>query len=111
MAKNPFGKSRTKESPYATYKGFGPFGNTVMHVLKTYQTPEKEAKNPYARWFIAIQTDMTYGSYDMGDTYVNEATHGLTLDTCTPEWKDAYTKNSTLTDEDFSLLDELLSNA
>ena len=111
MAKNPFGKSRTKESPYATYKGFGPFGNTVMHVLKTYQTPEKEAKNPYARWFIAIQTDMTYGSYDMGDTYVNEATHGLMLDSCIPEWKDAYFEDNRFTDEDFSLLDELLGNA
>ena len=42
MAKNTFGKSRPKETPYAIYSGYGPFGNTELRVLKTYQVRAKE---------------------------------------------------------------------
>jgi hypothetical protein len=43
--KNLFGKSRKFTDAYATYTGYGPFGETVMYVLKTYQNVESEAKN------------------------------------------------------------------
>lgn len=41
-------------------------------VLKKYQTPEKEATNPYARWMCAVKSPHTFGSYDMGDTYIRD---------------------------------------
>jgi len=90
MAKNLLGKSRTKENPYAVFKGNGPFGETEMRLLKTYQVPANEAKNQYARWFVAVKTPMTYGSYDMGDSYIREATMGLTLSWASDEYLEQY---------------------
>lgn len=90
MAKNPFGKSRPVDNPYAVYKGVGPFGNTECRVLKTYQTYDNERKNPYARWFVAVSSDWTHGSFDMGDSYIREAIHGLKLESAEPEWLAVY---------------------
>ena len=88
--KNLCGKSRTKENPYATFEGYGPFGYTVVHLLKTYQRPDKERKNPYARWFVAVKSDHTYNSYDMGDSYVKEAVYGLDLTYASDDFKENY---------------------
>tara|TARA_R100001369_G_scaffold24096_1_gene44270 strand:- start:281 stop:604 length:324 start_codon:yes stop_codon:yes gene_type:complete len=96
MAKNLMGKSRTKDNPYAIYKGMGPFGNTEMLLLKTYQVPANENKNQYAKWFVAVKSDMTHGSYDMGDSYIREAIMGLSLTWASDEYKEQYD----LTDED-----------
>lgn len=90
MAKNLLGKSRSMQDPYAIYKGDGPFGLTEMRLLKTYQLPKNESTNQYARWFIAVKTDATFGSYEMGDSYIHEATHGLKLDYASPEFKEQY---------------------
>ncbi len=46
------------------------YGSWEWRVLKKYQNPENEAKNPYARWLCAVSSLITYGNYDMGDTYV-----------------------------------------
>ena len=90
MAKNLFGKSVSKDAPYAIYRGRGPFGDTEVRVLKTYQSVDRERSNPYARWMVAVKSDFTYGSYDIGDSYSNEAIMGLTLVEATDEWKWAY---------------------
>lgn len=92
MARTPFGKARPVDKPYAVYKGYGPFGDTEVRVLKTYQHPEKELTNPYARWMIAVKSAHTYGSYDMGDSYILEAIRGLRLVEATPEWMEYYSK-------------------
>jgi hypothetical protein len=43
--------------------------------LKKYQTPENEAKNPYARWFCIVTSPATpKGEY--GDVYVKTVTLG-----------------------------------
>lgn len=86
MPRTPFGKSRNIENPYATYEGLGPFGYTICKVLKTYQHPDVEKKNKYARWMVAVQSEHTFGSYDMGDSYISEAICGLTLKEATSEW-------------------------
>ena len=86
MAKNLLGKSRPVQDPYAIFEGMGPFGNTEMRLIKTYQVPANENKNQYAKWMVAVKTDMTHGSYDMGDSYIREATMGLTL----VDYSDAY---------------------
>ena len=114
--KNLLGKSRSMDNPYATFKGRGPFGNTEMHVLKVYQTPTNEAKNQYARWFVAVKSDMTHGSYDMGDSYIREATMGLTRVSADPLYLEQYgiredkIDPDSWTDEDEQLLVALFSD-
>ena len=46
MSGNPCGKTRDVAEPYEVWKGPGGF---EWRVLKKYQKPELEAKNPYAR--------------------------------------------------------------
>ena len=75
--KNKCSKTRDIKNPYEIWTG--PIG-FEWRVLKKYQTPENEAKNEYARWFCAVKSDMTYGSYEYGDTYVKEIKqHGVRL--------------------------------
>ena len=107
-AKNLLGKSRKTDTPYAIFKGYGPFGNTEMRLLKTYQLPAKEKENRYARWFVAVKTDMTYGSYDMGDSYIREATIGLTLTYASDEYKKQYLPHLDI-DADAMVTDEMFS--
>lgn len=46
-------------------------GSWNWYVCKKYQTPEKEASNPYARWFTFVTSPMCpQGEY--GDTYVSD---------------------------------------
>ena len=59
-------------------------------MLKTYQKPDREQKNPYARWFVAVRSDHTYGSFDMGDSYISEVTQGLTLKQADPLFTEQY---------------------
>ena len=68
MSKNECGKMRTKENPYEIWEGNG----FEWRVLKKYQKPELEAKNPYARWFCAVSSPYTWGSFELGDVYVSE---------------------------------------
>ena len=107
-AKNLLGKSRKTDTPYAIFKGYGPFGNTEMRLLKTYQLPAKEKENQYARWFVAVKTDMTYGSYDMGDSYIKESTMGLTLTYASDEYKKQYLPSLDI-DADAMVTDEMFS--
>ena len=107
-AKNLLGKSRPTDKPYAIFKGYGPFGETEMRLLKTYQLPAKEKGNQYARWFVAVKTDMTYGSYDMGDSYIREATMGLTLTYASDEYKKQYLPSLDI-DADAMVTDEMFS--
>lgn len=65
---NPCSKSRKQEKPYEIWAGNG----FVYLVLKKYQAPSKEASNPYARWFVAGKSAMTYGRFEMGDMYATE---------------------------------------
>ena len=70
MAKNKCGKTRDLDKPYETWTSFD--GTWIWRVLKKYQTPENEDKNPFARWFVAVKSPHTYGKWEMGDTYVSE---------------------------------------
>jgi len=44
-------------------------GCWTWYVLKKYQSPEKEAANPYARWFCYVTSPFSPHG-DWGDTYV-----------------------------------------
>ena len=86
MAKNPFGKGRKQDAPYAIYAA----GSFEWRVLKTYKQPANELKDPYARWFVAAKSDHTYGSFELGDTYKQEVVRYGRLVAATEEWAKAY---------------------
>ena len=69
MSKNECGKMRDKENPYEVWRNNSGW---EWRILKKYQKPELEAKNPYARWFCAVKSPYTWGSHELGDVYVSE---------------------------------------
>ncbi len=69
MSKNLCGKTRKTDDPYEVWTGANGF---EWRVLKKYQTPEREAENPQARWFCAVRSDFTYGEFELGDVYVQD---------------------------------------
>lgn len=70
MSKNECAKTVTVENAYETWVA----GDYVWKVLKKYQSPENEAKNPYARWFTACKSPNTFGMWEYGDEYVTNIT-------------------------------------
>jgi len=86
--KNLFGKTVDKDKPYAVYvnraSGF------EWRVLKTYQTPANEKKNPYARWLMAVKSPLTYNRFELGDVYIKDVLDGAILTECTHEWAETY---------------------
>lgn len=83
MAKNPFGKGRKKDAPYAIYTSHM---NWQWRVLKTYKTPKNEAKDRYARWFVAAASPYTGGEFELGDTYRRDVITLGRLVAADPEW-------------------------
>jgi len=68
--KNLCGKTRPITDPYEIWKSFD--GTWEWKVLKKYQKPSRELKNRFARWFCAVSSPYTHGSYELGDVYVHE---------------------------------------
>jgi hypothetical protein len=67
--KNPCGKTRPTNDPYEVWES--PDGTWTWNVLKKWQSPEGEAKNPYARWFCNVVTPIVPNG-EMGDVYVSD---------------------------------------
>src|SRR6266516_7379673 len=64
---NPCAKTVKPETAYEVWQSSD--GRWTYFVLKKYQSPEKEAQNPFARWFCMIQSPAApNGEY--GDVYV-----------------------------------------
>lgn len=83
---NKCGKTVKHANAYEVWKGRG----WTWLVLKKYQAPEKEKANPYARWLCAVQSPMTYGGFEVGDTYITDITpYAVKLDN---DEADAYLK-------------------
>src|SRR5436305_13171869 len=67
-SKNPCAKTVTPETAYEVWQSFD--GRWTYFVLKKYQYPEKEAQNPYARWYCLVKSSIApKGEY--GDVYVS----------------------------------------
>lgn len=85
---NQFGKTRDIENPYAVYRS--PYG-WEWRILKTYKMPKSEAKDPYARWFVAATSPhMHNGSFEYGDEYKTTITRNAALISGDPEWLEEY---------------------
>lgn len=75
--RNPCGKMRKIEDPYAIYQSSDGW---EWRVLKKNQAPDKEAKNPYASWYCAVKSPYTFGSYEYGDVCVRDIIRGGGVD-------------------------------
>ena len=68
--KNECGKTRPVENPYEIWQSYD--GTWEWRILKKYQTPTNEHKNPYARWYCAVKSPFTFDSWEYGDTYIKD---------------------------------------
>ena len=88
MPRTTFGKTRTQDTPYATYANSQVW---VWKVLKTYKHSAAEQNDPHARWFVAATSPMMHeGAYEMGDTYAADIKQAGQLVDADPEWRDEY---------------------
>jgi len=69
-SKNTQGKTVDRAHAYEVWQT--PDGSWTWYVLKKYQAPEREAANPYARWFTLVTSPMVGERGELGDTYVSE---------------------------------------
>ena len=60
-------KERKTEDPYEIWQTSD--GSWEWRVLKKWQ---KDDDKPFARWFCAVKSPFTYGSFEIGDVYVKE---------------------------------------
>src|SRR5438477_8447841 len=72
-AVNPYGKRVTIENAHFVYQS--PDGQWTWYVLRTYQTPQKEAANEYARWFCFVTSPLRLNG-EYGDMYVSTVKSG-----------------------------------
>ena len=70
---NPCAKKVSPENAYEVWQSFD--GRWTYYVLKKYQSPEKEAKNPYARWYCKVQSPVTPKG-EFGDIYISSVKKG-----------------------------------
>jgi hypothetical protein len=64
--KNEQAKTRELENPYEIWRNDSGW---EWRVLKKWQVDDDK---PFARWFCAVKSPFTYGSYEYGDTYVSD---------------------------------------
>jgi hypothetical protein len=64
MVKNEFLKERKVDNPYEVWANDSGW---EWRVLKKWQVDDDK---PYARWFCAVKSPFTQGSFDYGDVYV-----------------------------------------
>jgi hypothetical protein len=88
--KNILSKSTTVEQPYATYEREG----WIWKILKTYQLPKNEYTNKYARWYTAVKSPFTYGSYEYGDSYVMDVISHAKLTYASKDFINQYKKHT-----------------
>jgi hypothetical protein len=91
LSKNLCAKTRPVDNPYEIWQSLD--GTWEWRVLKKWQSPEKERNNPYARWFCAVKSPMTYGDYEYGDTYVKDVVKYARLIKGTPNLQAVDRKN------------------
>jgi hypothetical protein len=65
--KNECAKTRPVSNPYSVWSN----GSWVWKILKHYQSPDKEAANPFARVFCHV-TSPYCPDGEMGDTYLKD---------------------------------------
>lgn len=65
---NPCNKEVKREEAYEVWAT--PDLSWIWYVLRKYQSPTNESKNPYARWYCNVVSPMTSDRGETGDVYV-----------------------------------------
>jgi hypothetical protein len=87
MARNPLGKTRDVENPYATFTD----GDFEYRIAKTYKLAKNEAADKYARWNVYARSPFTYNSWEgPRDTPRAEVLGNMRLTYASPEFIEAY---------------------
>ena len=89
--KNKFKKTMKIDNAYAIYRIDAGQNYFEWKILHTWTDKEGEDKNPYARWFTACKSPMTYDTWEYGDVYIKDIldTNPVLL-SATDEWKETY---------------------
>jgi len=69
MGKSELSKRIDEGKPIEVWES--PDGSWKWEVYKKYQKPDKEAKNPYARWFCKVKSPFVPQG-ELGDVYVKD---------------------------------------
>ena len=73
---NPEGKSRKVGAPYEVWVQPSPFGGRYDYAgSEVQQRSAHKREDQYSSAFCAVQSEATFGAYDMGDTYITDFTH------------------------------------
>lgn len=75
-------KTADLETAHATYTA----GSFTWKILKV-NAPAKSPWAQYSTWLVAAKSDMTFGSYEYGDTYTQDVLQFGTLVEATDEFK------------------------
>jgi hypothetical protein len=75
--KNVAGKTRKLGNAYATWTD--PQTGWQYQLLKSYQADNDK---PYGRWFMAVKSPATFGSFELGDSYCHEMRGSLNKAIC-----------------------------
>lgn len=78
-------KTVEMENPHATFTNL--MAGWTWKVLKVYCSAKSDKKDEYARWFIAARSPHTFGSYEMGDTYIKDILDYGQLESATDEFR------------------------
>lgn len=91
--KNVAGKTRKIDNPYASWTD--PSTGWEYRLLKSWQGDNSKE---YGRWFMAVKTEYTFGSFELGDEYVKGGLRvSLNRALCAAPWKDGENSNGHLT--------------
>jgi hypothetical protein len=69
--KNLAGKARKLDNPYAEWTD--PATGRQFKLLKSWQADNSKE---YGRWFMAVKSENTFGSFEYGDEYVKGGIRG-----------------------------------
>jgi hypothetical protein len=64
---NPCNKEVKREEAHEVWQT--PNGEWTWYVLKKWQSPSNEAKNPFSRWYCNVVSPMTSERGETGDVY------------------------------------------
>jgi hypothetical protein len=78
-------KTVEMENPHATFVNHR--AGWTWKILKVYRAAKTDKGDKYSRWFLAARSPMTFGEYEMGDTYISDVLSYGQLESCTDEFK------------------------
>ena len=74
---NPCGKLTTPEQAYEVWGS--PDQQVVYYVLRKYELPEMEERNPFAKWYVAAKSPVLDGKLEYGDMFIERVKSNMQM--------------------------------